>query len=224
MQKLTALLLGATGLVGGELLQQLLKDDRFERIRVFTRRTLELNHPKLEQHQINFNAPEEWQALVQGDVLFSTLGTTMKKAGSKKNQFLVDYTYQYQFAKAASANGVSAYVLVSSAGANPKSQVFYSRMKGELDRDVKALSFNQTIILRPSFLDGNRQEQRPFEQLGLKINRWLTRYVFKKYRPTPAKVVAQAMINVTVNPKKYSDYRIFELDELFDLASDNTKD
>ncbi|MHA7110546.1 oxidoreductase [Sunxiuqinia elliptica] len=222
MQKFTALLLGATGLVGGELLQQLLKDDRFDRIRVFTRRPLELSHPKLEQHQINFNAPGEWQALVQGDVLFSTLGTTMKKAGSKKNQFLVDYTYQYQFAKAASTNGVSAYVLVSSAGANPKSQIFYSRMKGELDRDVKALSFNQTIILRPSFLDGNRQEKRPFEQLGLKINRWLTRYVFKKYRPTPAKVVAQAMINVAVNPKKYSDYRIFELNELFKLANDNT--
>ena len=103
---MVALVIGATGMVGSQLIQQLLADDRFEKIRVFSRRSLAITHPKLEEHLIDFNFPEQWRGLVRGNVLFSALGTTLSKAGSKGAQFKIDYKYQYQFAKAASENGV----------------------------------------------------------------------------------------------------------------------
>ena len=94
---MVALVIGATGMVGSQLIQQLLADDRFEKIRVFSRRSLAITHPKLEEHLIDFNFPEQWRGLVRGNVLFSALGTTLSKAGSKGAQFKIDYKYQYLF-------------------------------------------------------------------------------------------------------------------------------
>jgi uncharacterized protein YbjT (DUF2867 family) len=116
----TALLIGATGLTGSHLLHLLLADLRFEHIIIFVRRSTGIVHPKLEEHIVRFGHPEEWKHLVKGDVLFSALGTTVKLAGSKEAQYKVDYTYQFQFAAAASANGVPSYVLISASGANAK--------------------------------------------------------------------------------------------------------
>ncbi len=219
MKKLTANIIGATGLVGSYLLQQLLNDDRFEQIRVFTRRTTSLSHPKLNEHLVNFDQIDEWLSLIKGDVLFSTLGTTLKKAGSKEKQFLIDYSYQYQAAEAAAQNGVSDYILVSSAGANANSKIFYQKMKGELDEAVKILDFKKIVILRPSILDGERQEKRVAEKVGIKVTRWLTQYFFKRYRPIHAKTVAQAMIKSIFNEELTPHYQIFELDEVTKLAS-----
>src|SRR5215213_7489402 len=129
---MTAIVIGATGLVGSELTKLLSANEQFDRIKVFTRRPLEVKHPKIEEYVINFDYPDQWKGLVTGDVLFSALGTTLKQAGSKGAQFKVDYKYQYNFAKAASENGVANYVLISAAGASPSSRIFYSRMKGNL--------------------------------------------------------------------------------------------
>ncbi|KOH43452.1 NAD(P)H-binding protein [Sunxiuqinia dokdonensis] len=219
MKKLTANLIGATGLVGSHLLQQLLNDDRFEQVRVFSRRATGQSHPKLNEQLVNFDEMTEWASLINGDVLFSTLGTTLKKAGSKEKQFVIDYTYQYQAAETAVKNGVADFVLVSSAGANTNSKIFYSRMKGELDEAVKGLDFKKIIILRPSILDGDRQEKRTAEKIGIKVMRWLTQYVFKKYRPIHAKTVARAMINSIFNEELTTDYLIFELDEVEKLGA-----
>jgi len=123
--------IGASGLVGKELVKQILDHDEFEKVRIFVRRPSGINHPKLEEQIIDFEQPDSWRPLVKGDVLFSTLGTTIKTAKTKENQYRVDFTYQYEFAKAASENGVPNYLLVSSMGADPKSSVFYSRIKGE---------------------------------------------------------------------------------------------
>jgi len=191
--------IGASGLVGHKLVNQLLNRADIEKIRVFVRRKAGIIHPKVEELLIDFRQPENWKHLVQGDVIFSTLGTTLKKAKTKENQYLVDFTFQYEFAKAAAENGISTCVLVSSMGANPNSSVFYSRMKGELEEAVKQLNFNKLLIFRPSILDGNRTEKRLGEKIGLIISRFLTRIVLKKYRPTPVDVLAAKMISLSLD-------------------------
>lgn len=188
-------IIGASGLVGHELLVQLLDHPEFEKVRIFVRRTTGIVHPKLEEQIIDFNQTESWKPLVKGDVLFSTLGTTIKTAKTKENQYRVDFTYQYEFAKAASENGVPVYLLVSSMGANPQSSVFYSRMKGELEDAVAKLPFRRLFIIRPSILDGDRQEKRTGEKFGLILSRFVTRFILKVYKPTPVDLLATKMIS-----------------------------
>ncbi|GAA4385779.1 NAD(P)H-binding protein [Hymenobacter koreensis] len=196
-----ALVIGATGLVGDYLLRQLLLDSRFERIKVFTRRPTGYQNPaKLEEHLVDFEQPEQWHHLLTGDVLFSTLGTTLKQAGGQRQQYRVDYTYQYQTAEAAARNGVETYVLVSSASADPTSNIFYTRMKGELERDVQRLPFRRIRILQPGPLAGPRQEPRTLEKIGIAAASLLGQLpALRKYRPAHGRTVAQAMINATLD-------------------------
>jgi len=210
----TALLLGATGLVGSHVLEQLYVDDRYDSVVVFSRKSLKNRHPKLIEHLVDFNDFKAWQKHLMGEDLFSCLGTTMKNAGSKEAQYLVDYTYPYNIAKRAKLNGVMNYALISSVGANENSKVFYTKMKGELDRDISSLFFKRTIIVRPSFIDGERNEKRLGEQLGLKIMRALKFIPFiSKYRPMPAGDIAHCMIEA-MNDKKISGKKIFTLNEI----------
>jgi uncharacterized protein YbjT (DUF2867 family) len=191
--------IGASGMVGQQIINQLLFHSEFDKIHIFVRRKTRFIHPNLDEFIIDFNQPESWKHLVQGDVLFSTLGTTLKTVKTKKNQYLVDFTYQYEFAKAAAENGISTFVLVSSMGANPKSFFFYTRMKGELEEAVKKLNFKRLIIFRPSILDGNRSEKRVGERIALVFSRFLTRFIMKKSRPTPVRGLASKMISLSVD-------------------------
>ncbi len=194
-QNKTAILIGATGLVGSHLLKLLLENDRYDSVKVFHRRTTGVEHPKLEEHIIDFDQPEEWSDLVKGDHLFSALGTTIKKAGSKDAQYKIDFTYQYEVAKAAYKNGVGSYALVSSLGASTESGSFYPRIKGELDEAVQELDFERTLILRPSFLEGDREEFRLGEKIGIPVAKVLCKIPgLRKYHPIKAKDVAEAMI------------------------------
>ncbi|WP_332021421.1 NAD(P)H-binding protein, partial [Kaistella sp.] len=163
-----ALVIGATGATGKDLVSQLLTDKGYDEVNVFVRRPLAVENPKLKTHIVNFDKPEEWKDLVKGDVAFSCLGTTLKAAGSKEAQRKVDYEYQYNFAKAAKENEVEDYILVSSYGANPKSKLFYSRMKGELEQSIKDLHFNKLTIFQPGMLE-RRDSERTGEVLGGKI-------------------------------------------------------
>ncbi|MFY0538759.1 NAD-dependent epimerase/dehydratase family protein [Nannocystis pusilla] len=146
----TALLVGATGLVGRELLRQLLADPRYGAVTVLARRSAGVKHDKLTEHLVDFDRPDDWHALAKGDHLFSALGTTLKAAGSREAQYRVDYTYQYEVARAARHHGTETYVLVSSTGAAAKSAIFYSRMKGELERDAAALGFRARASSSPA--------------------------------------------------------------------------
>ncbi|MGK9369418.1 NAD(P)H-binding protein [Melioribacter sp. Ez-97] len=128
-----ALVIGATGATGKNLLGMALKDDYFTKVDIFVRRNVSLSNEKLTVRVIDFDKPDEWEKNVTGDVLFSCLGTTRRDAGGKKAQWKVDYDYQYRFAKAASENGVRNYVLVSSDLASSKSIFFYTKMKGKLE-------------------------------------------------------------------------------------------
>jgi uncharacterized protein YbjT (DUF2867 family) len=210
-------LIGATGLVGSALLQQLLADDRFARIRVFVRRPLHLQHPRLEVCVINFNEPEAWRHLVQGHALYSALGTTLRQAGSKEAQYQVDYHYPYAFAAAAAANGVPVYVLVSSVGAAAGSPNFYARMKGELDEAVARLSIPRVVILRPGVLAGERAQKRLAESLSIWLLSWVSRLPgLRAWRPIPGATVARAMLRSSLNtqPGRF----IYTLGEVFDQA------
>lgn len=194
----TAIVLGATGLVGNELTQLLLNDTRFEKVKVLTRRSTGITNARLEEHIINFDEPDTWKKLLDGDVLYSALGTTLKAAGGKKNQYKVDYTYQYTAAKYAAAHDVKQLVLVSAAGASPYSNVFYSRMKGELERDIQKLPFETIHIVKPGMLDGTRKEARPGEKIGVGIMKFLSHIPgLNLLKPISGNEVARAMINIT---------------------------
>ncbi|SIT78431.1 NAD(P)H-binding protein [Pontibacter indicus] len=213
----TALVIGATGLVGKQLVQQLLADDRFGKVIVFGRRALGIANSELEEHLIDFDKPEDWQHLVKGDVFFSTLGTTLKQAGGQNQQYKVDYYYQYKFAEVAAQNGIPAYVLVSSSGANKDSMIFYSRMKGTLEEAVKQLPFQSINIIQPGLLHGDRKEERFGEELAYKVMHFLDKVgIAGKYKPYEDKVVAQAMINAGIAAQP--GVHTYTLGDIFKLA------
>jgi uncharacterized protein YbjT (DUF2867 family) len=214
--KLTANVIGATGLVGTQLVSLLLENIHFEKVRIFVRRSTGIVHPRLEEKIIDFSEKNTWAGFLSGNVLFSTLGTTLKQAGSKEKEYEVDFTFNLNFAQKAKENGIEKYVLVSSVGANPKSYFFYTRMKGELDEEVSKIGFETLAILRPSYLMGERQEKRLPEIYSLPVLLFLTRFLFKKYRPIQDKTVAHAMIAAVLTP--VPEKTIWEAGEIFDLA------
>jgi uncharacterized protein YbjT (DUF2867 family) len=214
MSKLTAVMIGATGLVGSQLLSQLLDDDRFSSVISFGRKKTDKSHAKLEENIVDFEWPDTWSALVKGDVAFSSLGTTIGQAGSKGAQRKVDYDYQFEFAKTAAKNKIPTYVLVSSASANPDSMAFYSRIKGELDRDVRQLDFERVRIFRPSLLLGERKQGRIGEKIGEGLLGAVNAIgIGRKWRGIGADVVARAMINSALSAERGT--KIFTLDEVF---------
>jgi uncharacterized protein YbjT (DUF2867 family) len=214
----SAIVIGGTGMVGKQLVHLLLNDERFSKVYVYGRRSLGIKDPKLEERLIDFNKPDSWQKLVTGDILFSTLGTTLKQAGGQKAQYKIEHTYQYQFAEAAAYNDVPVYVLVSAASASPDSKLFYSRMKGELEHDVKKLPFQSINILQPSLLVGEREHPRFGEAFGYKVLKALNSVgLFRKYRAIQDRTVATAMINAGLTAA--NGVHIFTLDQIFQLAS-----
>lgn len=213
----TAIVIGATGLVGTQLVKLLLEDNGFDKVLVFGRSSLQINHEKLDEKLINFDAPDEWRDQVKGDVLFSALGTTMKKAGSPSAQYKVDYYYQYIFAEAAAANKVPVYVLVSAPGAHPESVMFYTRMKGTLERDVRKLEFESIHFIQPGLLHGDRDEERKGEKGAYYVLKAInTVGLFRGYRPIDGKTVGMAMINAAESGDK--GVKTYELKEVFKLA------
>ena len=200
-----ALVIGATGAVGKDLVAQLLKDDSFERVDVFVRREMPLLSSKLVPHVVDFDHPEGWSDLLTGDVLFSSLGTTIKAAGSQDAQWKVDYTYQYEAAKAARANGVQQYILVSSVGADAKSKIFYSRMKGQLDEDVAKLGFPGCFILRPPSLI-RKGSDRFGEKAGVAVLKALNAIgLMRSWTPMPTEDVAAVMVRLAKSGKTGHD-------------------
>ncbi len=190
MQPRRALVLGATGLVGRELLRQLLDDPAFRQIVVVARRATGVVHPKLDEHLLDLARMDQRPALFAVDTIFCALGTTIKVAGSQEAFRRVDHEYPIAAAKLGLAAGAQHFLLVSSLGANPKSRVFYSRVKGEVERDLTALPYPSITIARPSLLAGDRGEFRLGEQLALRFG-WL---MPPGIRPIPAADVAGALI------------------------------
>ncbi len=216
----TALIAGATGLVGWQLLNLLMGSDHYSKVYVLTRRELPLSNPKLEQLVIDFDKLNHQQEIPEVNDVYCCLGTTMKKAGSKEAFRKVDYTYPFELAKLGAAHGASQFLLVSAMGANKGSLFFYNRVKGDVEEAVsKIVQYKAIQIFRPSLLLGDRQEDRKGEEIMQKLTRFIRPLMvgpFRKYRPIQAHVVAEGMLAAAMSDARGAV--IYSSEEIKDLV------
>jgi uncharacterized protein YbjT (DUF2867 family) len=194
-----AIVAGASGLVGAHCLRRLLASGLHEHVIAFVRGPLNVTHKRLQQRTVDFDRLGRMSAFPRAQDVFCCLGTTMKKAGSEEAFRKVDYEYVVRLAESSIRTGADRFFLVSAVGADPKSRVFYSRVKGEAEDAVARLGFAGLHIFRPSLLVGRRSEKRPGEELGIAAARLVSGVLFgpaRKYRPIKADTVARAMIVV----------------------------
>lgn len=195
----SALLLGATGLVGGHALEALLADPAWDRVVVLGRRALPLSHAKLEQRVADFARLDEHADAFAVDDAFCCLGTTIKQAGSQEAFRRVDHDFVVAAARLASERGARRFLLVTAMGASAGSRVFYNRVKGEVEQAVAALPFAGVVLARPSLLIGDRAESRPIETLGRRLMPVLSLLMsgpLRNYRPIAAAAVARALVRL----------------------------
>lgn len=213
-----ALLLGATGLVGGECLKRLATDDDFDRVIVLTRTSLPetLSGPKIESHVIDFDRIGECRHLLKAATVFCALGSTIRKAGTREQFYKVDFTCVHGIAGICAGQGTEHFLIVSSMGANARSKIFYSRVKGELEEALKRLPFRSLSIFRPSLILGERKEFRCKEEISKFASRFLAFAIPGKYRPVEAADIAKAMLKAAhASP---DGLRIYESDEIRKMA------
>lgn len=198
----TVLLAGATGLVGGLILQALLTDEAVSTVHALSRRPLSLRHPKLQVHIVDFAS---LPALPPADEVYLSLGTTIRVAGSQAAFRAVDLEANLAVARAALAAGVRRVGLVSAAGANARSSVFYNRVKGELEDGLKAMDLSALVIAQPSLLldyrDGLQQPPRLGERIAIPFARLLAPLLPGVFRPVRARAVAQALVKTVPTAK-----------------------
>lgn len=216
----TALIIGSTGLIGSELLNLLLESSQYAKVITFVKRDAGIKHPKLTQHIIDFDKPETYKELVVGDDFFCTIGTTIKKAGSKKDFRKVDFEYPRQFAAFALQNKVPQYLIISSHGADTKSGNFYLKTKGEIQDFLKDCNFESVAVLQPSLLLGNRTEFRFGEKVGEFVMK-LVSFVFvgklKKYKAIHGNTVAKALYHLA--QKSTKGFHIYESDVIQEIGN-----
>lgn len=195
-----ALVLGATGMVGKAVTEELLKREGWDEVRVLVRKTLALEHPKLKQIVVDWENLRRYSESFEGvHSVFCCLGTTIKKAGSQENFERVDLHYPLEAASIAKDNGVKQFLVVSSMGANAKSRNFYSRTKGRVEDALIAVGFQGLHLFRPSLLLGHREEFRLGERVGARLMKVLEFTMVgkaAKYRAIPGRTVARAMVNI----------------------------
>ena len=219
MNEKTALLLGATGLVGSECLKRLVTDDSYSRIIVLTRRALAdaAGGPKVETHVIDFDRISDRRGLLKSSHVFCTLGSTLRKAGSKEQFRRIDFTYVHDIAAICAAQGTEHFLVVSAMGANARSRIFYSRVKGELEEALQRLSFKGLSVFRPSLILGNRKEYRLKEEISKRLSSAFAFAVPGKYKPIVAADIAKAML-MTAHAGP-AGFRIYESDEIRRMAN-----
>lgn len=215
MTSRTALVAGASGLVGGELLQLLLASEAYAGVTCLVRRPLALKHPKLTVVTAEFQALDTLEPFPGVQDVFITLGTTIAKAGSQEAFRKVDHDAVLAVATQALKAGASQLLVVTALGANPRSSLFYNRVKGEVELALMGLGYPCVQIFRPSMLDGDRAERRPAERVGLAVMR-VAAPLLGKRRPVHARTVAGAMVNTAQQGLK--GLHIHENDALFRLA------
>lgn len=197
----TALIVGASGLIGEQLLTLLLASSRYNKVIALVRQPLSLEHHKLEQYQVNFeNLAQELSDLCPIDHIYCTIGTTIKKAGSKEAFYQVDHNYPLTIAEHFHHRGASLFAIVSAIGANKHSAVFYNQVKGKVEANLADIGYQHLGIFQPSMLIGNRREFRLGEHLGAIAMRMFSAIIPKKYQAIHALKVANAMIAFADKP------------------------
>ena len=216
----TAIIIGSTGLIGSYLLNLILDSNDYQNVITFVKRDTGIKHKKLTQHIIDFDKPETYKELVVGDDLFCTIGTTIKKAGSKEAFRKVDFEYPKQFATFALQNKVKQFLIISSLGADANSGPFYLKTKGEIQDFLKKSNFESIAVLQPSLLLGNRTEFRLGEKIGAFFMKTLSFLFFgnlKKYKAIQSEAVAKAML--VIAQKNNSGFKIYESDVIQEMAN-----
>ncbi len=214
MQKKTALLFGATGLIGTHVLHKLVHDERYEKIKVFTRSYPKIKSDKIEIIKTALEFLDKYENEIRGHDVFCCLGTTIKKAGTRENLRMVDLVFPAKIAAIAHKNEVPNFLIVSSIGADSNSSNFYLRTKGEAEKAIQELNFRKVVILRPSMLLGKRTEFRFMEEVGKLIMlplKFLLRGKLRKYRAIDAERVGRAMVkfaNITTSKSVYESDEI----------------
>jgi uncharacterized protein YbjT (DUF2867 family) len=217
-----AILFGASGFVGGYLLRDLLQSDIYDEVTIVVRKPLNVQHPKLNIVIADYHSLAQNAAYLVGDDVFISLGTTKKKTPDQKEYYQIDHDYPVLAAQLTKANGASSVMLVSAVGANAKSSIFYTKTKGEAEREVIAVDFKYTHIFRPSMIIGNREESRPLEKVFIKIfsvANLLLVGKLNKYKGITAENIAKAMIRAAQRPEeKVKIYHWKEMKELLSLS------
>ena len=215
----TALLFGASGLVGSHVLNQLISNNSYSKIKLFVRTTINISDPKIEIIQTDFKNLENHREDIKGDDCFFCIGTTKKNSPDKNEYKRVELEVPKQVAQIAKSNSVNSFVFISSGYADPKSSGDYLKFKGEVEEELKRLNFQKLGIMRPSFLLGDRKEKRIGEKIGIFVFKLLSPLFLgplKKMKPIQSATVAKAMIAITENKVSKT---IFESDEIADLSS-----
>ncbi|MDC0890445.1 NAD(P)H-binding protein [Candidatus Pelagibacter sp.] len=214
----TALLFGSSGLVGGHLLNQLINDNKYSKIKLFIRKDPEISDPKVEVIKTNFNNLQNHKEDIKGDDCFFCIGTTKQNSPDKNEYRRVELDMPKEIAQIAKLNSVNSFVFVSSGYADPKSSGDYLKFKGEVEEELKKLNFPKLGIMRPSFLLGDRKEKRIGEKIGIFIFKLLSPLFLgpiKKMKPIHSATVAKAMIR-TANENL--EKNIFESNEISELV------
>ncbi|WP_442600040.1 oxidoreductase [Neobacillus sp. D3-1R] len=218
MNKKTALIAGATGLVGNELLHILLNSQKYEKIFALVRRPLKVKHPNLMEVICDFERLEEFEQYFAVDDVFCTLGTTIKKAKTKEAMYRIDVEYPIAIAELAKEKGAKHFLIVSSVNANKNSRIWYSKMKGELEEKLKEIPYETMSIFQPSLLLGNRSEFRLLEKIGIGIVRGLGSLLGNELRSRmgiEANTVANAMFHVAqIDQKGIHIYSSGDMDSI----------
>jgi uncharacterized protein YbjT (DUF2867 family) len=213
----TALLFGASGLVGSHLLNQLIGNNNYSKIKLFVRSTIEIDDPKIEIIQTDFNNLANHKEDIIGDDCFFCIGTTKKNSPDKKEYKRVELDVPKQIAQIAKSNSVNSFVFVSSGYADPKSSGDYLKFKGEVEEELKRLNFLKLGIMRPSFLLGDRKEKRVGEKIGIFVFKLLTPLLLgplKKMKPIHSEIVARSMIKVANEDLQKNTFESNEIIEL----------
>ncbi len=214
----TALILGASGLVGRYCLEYLLKN--YSQVTALVRRPLPIQHEKLIQNIIDFDDLEKYHEAIKGQDVFCCIGTTVLKSPNKKDYYRIDFTYPKTIAEIALSNGAEQFLLVSALSANSKSLFYYSRVKGQLEDALIQLRYKGLHIFQPSFLIGKRPEFRPIEKIGvftLKCLSSLLIHRLAQFKPIEAKTVASVMVHTAQQEKMgIHKYRSDEVQSTYD--------
>ena len=215
----TALLFGASGLVGSHVLNQLISNNNYSKIKLFVRSSINMSDPKIEIIQTDFNNLENHREDIKGDDCFFCIGTTKKNSPDKNEYKRVELEVPKQIAQIAKSNLVNSFVFISSGYADPKSSGDYLKFKGEVEEELKRLNFPKLGIMRPSFLLGDRKEKRIGEKIGIFVFKLLSPLFLgplKKMKPIHSATVAKAMITITQND---SSKIIFESNEISEIIN-----
>ena len=214
----TALLFGSSGLIGGHVLNELIQNSNYTKIKIFVRSSVEINNPKIETIKTDFNNLNKHIDDIKGDECFFCIGTTKKNSPDKREYQKIELEIPKKIAQIAKSNSVKSFFFVSSGYANPKSSGDYLKFKGQVEEEIKNLNFDKIGIMRPSFLLGERKEERAGEKFGIMIFKLLSPFLIgslRKMRPIGSKIVAKAMIKLA---NENIDQNVFESNEIVDLV------